>query len=90
MGCTRMAGSDYPMDTKFMTVSKLEAHKGPPLKGEMFDLQLPSETRYTGRAGGVAAARNRPFVELWPKIFITLYTENPEDYRVILQRDQIQ
>ena len=21
MGCTRMAGSDYPMDTKFMTVS---------------------------------------------------------------------
>lgn len=21
MGCTRIAGSDYPMDTKFMTVS---------------------------------------------------------------------
>ena len=23
MGCTRIAGSDYPMDTKFMTVSML-------------------------------------------------------------------
>ena len=35
MGCTRMAGSDYPMDTKFMTVSRrqlvlLQAHERNP------------------------------------------------------------
>ena len=30
IGCTRLAGSDYPMDTKFLTLSKYggEAAKG--------------------------------------------------------------
>jgi len=25
IGCTRLAGSDYPMDTKFLTLSKITA-----------------------------------------------------------------
>ena len=44
MGCTRIAGSDYPMDTKFMTVSA--PMKKIPVRNEPYRETFPAAEKY--------------------------------------------